>query len=187
DKVPVLGDLPVLGALFRQSRKGTRKTNLLLILTPYVIRDQNDLKVIFERKMRERQEFLDRYFVFSDQKHYEPPRDFSRTNGLLEDVRQAFLKVEERRRLEEESKPREVKRHEPSQPIEFPVQSGSVVAPQGGGAPPPAMMPPPMVPVMPGNPGVAPVNPPPAPAPQAQAAPLIINTPLRSVNVQRVE
>jgi general secretion pathway protein D len=45
--------------------RATQRTNLLLFLTPYVIRDQSDLRRIFERKMRERQEFLDRYFVFS--------------------------------------------------------------------------------------------------------------------------
>ena len=38
---------------------------MILVLTPYVIREQRDLRTIFERKMRERQEFLDRYFVFS--------------------------------------------------------------------------------------------------------------------------
>lgn len=182
DKVPVLGDIPVLGALFRQSRKGTRKTNLLLILTPYVIRDQNDLKSIFERKMQERQEFLDRYFVFSDQKRYEPPRDFSRTNGLVEDIRQAFFKIEEKRRLEDESRPRETKTHEPSQPIEFPMQSGS-----SGGSGPAPMMPVPIMPMMPGVPGMAPNQPPPAPAPEARKAPLQINGPLRSLNVSRVE
>lgn len=184
DKVPVLGDIPVLGALFRQSRKGTRKTNLLLILTPYVIRDQNDLKAIFERKMQERQEFLDRYFVFSDQKRYEPPRDFSRTNGLVEDIRQAFFKIDERRRLEEESRPREVKTHEPSQPIEFPMQSTSSGAQEGAPMP---MMQMPMMQMAPGGPGVAPMQPPPAPAPEARSMPLMINTPLRSVNVQRTE
>src|SRR6185503_10427516 len=87
-KIPVLGDIPVLGFLFRQSQKKTTKTNLLLILTPYVIRDQDDLRAIFERKMQERQEFIDRYFVFSDSAEWEPPRDFSRTNGLVEDIRQ---------------------------------------------------------------------------------------------------
>jgi general secretion pathway protein D len=67
------------------------KTNLLLILTPYVIRDQDDLRAIFERKMQERQEFLDRYFVFSDLVAWEPPRDFGRANGLVEDIRQAMM------------------------------------------------------------------------------------------------
>src|SRR5207237_2187063 len=120
-KVPILGDIPVIGFLFRSSEKSTRKTNLLLILTPYVIRDQSDLRGVFERKMQERQEFLDRYFVFTDQQHYEPPRDYARSNGLVEDIRQSYLGLTERQRLEEETKPRAVRTHEAQQPIELPL------------------------------------------------------------------
>ena len=72
-KVPVLGDIPILGFLFKQQIKTRQKSNLLLILTPYVIRDQDDLRAIFERKMQERQEYLDRYFVFSETTDYKPP------------------------------------------------------------------------------------------------------------------
>ena len=35
-KVPVLGDLPLLGALFRSSRRQKTKTEVLMLLTPYV-------------------------------------------------------------------------------------------------------------------------------------------------------
>lgn len=132
-KVPVLGDLPVLGFLFRQTTTTKQKSNLLLILTPYVIHDQNDLRKVFERKMQERQEFLDRYFVFNSQ--WQPPRDFARANGLVEEVRQAYIQLEERLRLEEESKPAEVLQHLPSAPIELPEEvepaesSGSKTAP----------------------------------------------------------
>jgi general secretion pathway protein D len=136
-KVPVLGDIPLLGFLFRSTTKGTRKTNLLLILTPYVIRDQNDLRTVFERKMQERQEFLDRYFVFSDQKPYEPPHDFSRTNGLLEDIRQTYLSLNERRRLEEDTRPQGVKLHETQEPLELPMMPSSPTSPVGTPAPTP--------------------------------------------------
>jgi general secretion pathway protein D len=118
-KVPVLGDIPLLGFLFRSSELGKRKTNLLLVLTPYIIRDQNDLRTIFERKMQERQEFLDRYFVFSDQKNYDPPKDFARTNGLLEDIRQSMIDIEERKRLQEEAKPKGEMTHRPGEAIEW--------------------------------------------------------------------
>lgn len=84
-QVPVLGDIPVLGALFRRTTNETRKTNLLLILTPYIIRDPGDLRTIFERKMRERQEFIDRYFVFGDH-DYEPPVDWGRTRGFVAEM-----------------------------------------------------------------------------------------------------
>ena len=133
-KVPVLGDLPLLGALFRTSDVQKRKKNLLLVLTPHVIRDQEDLRKIFERKIQERQEFLDRYMVFSGT-DWKPPRDWSRTNGLLEDVRKAFAQVAEQERLEMESRPRETPAREPSDPIELPgdVHGVGAGAPQAAG------------------------------------------------------
>src|SRR6185369_17315736 len=91
----------VLGFLFRSTTNTKEKTNLLLILTPYVIRDQQDLRHVFERKMQERQEFLDRYFVF--QGAWEPPRDYGRTNGLVENIRKAYEDLDERLRLQAES------------------------------------------------------------------------------------
>jgi general secretion pathway protein D len=121
-KVPVLGDLPLLGALFRSSTTTKEKKNLLLILTPHVIRDQEDLRKIFERKMQERQEFLDRAFVFSKEE-WTPPRDWSRTHGLVEDIRQSFAEVAEQERLERASKRPETPPHGPSQPIELPEES----------------------------------------------------------------
>ena len=44
DKVPVLGDVPVLGFLFSSTRREKKQSNLLLILTPHVIREQADLR-----------------------------------------------------------------------------------------------------------------------------------------------
>jgi general secretion pathway protein D len=137
DKIPVLGDIPVLGALFRQTKNDLQKSNLILVLTPYIIREQTDLRTVFERKMQERQAFLDRYFVFSDDQQYEAPHDWSRANGLVEDIRQAYLNVEEQRALDELTKPKEVKGHEPGQPLELPGRHGSSDA-QSGAAPPAA-------------------------------------------------
>ncbi|WP_437577399.1 type II secretion system secretin GspD [Sorangium sp. So ce887] len=134
-KIPVLGDIPVLGFLFRQRVKTMTKANLLLVLTPYVIRDQEDLRAIFERKMQERQEFIDRYFVFSDSAAWEPPRDFSRANGLVEDIRQSILTEEERARLEEEARPRVPQEHAPVEPVGLPTFGGKAGAAGGPMAP----------------------------------------------------
>jgi general secretion pathway protein D len=192
-KIPILGDIPVLGFLFRSSERGKRKTNLLLILTPYVVRDQTDLRAVFERKMQERQEFLDRYFVFSDQKRYEPPLDYSRTSGLLEAIRQAYLGVAERKRLEEETRPRELRVHDAQQAIEMPLGPspgiGGRHAP--GPAAPPAAPPPGAVPpgapggIAPGAPGgapgpagAAPAAPTPAPPPPAGTPPATVPVPI---------
>jgi general secretion pathway protein D len=38
--VPVLGDIPVLGHLFKFENRSRRKTNLLVFLRPYVVRDE---------------------------------------------------------------------------------------------------------------------------------------------------
>src|SRR5207237_2461723 len=59
-KVPFLGSLPILGWLFRSEDTTRTKTNLLLFLTPYIIRDQSDYRRIFERKLSERAEFVKR-------------------------------------------------------------------------------------------------------------------------------
>jgi general secretion pathway protein D len=132
-KIPVLGDLPLLGALFRRTETVKRKANLLLILTPHVIRDQGDLRRIFERKMQERQEFLDRYFVFTG-KDWTPPRDWSRTNGLVEQIRKTYRELEEQRRLEEESAGEEAHERQPTEPILLPSEIRNDAA--GGAAPP---------------------------------------------------
>ncbi len=137
DKVPVLGDIPVLGALFRKRTDKVEKRNLVLILTPYIIREQADLRAVFERKMQERQEYLDRYFVFSDINEYTPPRDYSRTNGLVEETRQAFFQIEEKKRLDELTRPKDIKGHDPQRPLEMPAASRNVGAAPGG-APDPA-------------------------------------------------
>jgi general secretion pathway protein D len=89
-------------------------------MTPYIIRSQQDLRTVFERKMQERQEYLDRYFVFSEVQEYQPPKDWSRTNGLVEDIRQSYFKLDERKRLDEIARPREIKSHDPQQPLEMP-------------------------------------------------------------------
>src|SRR5262249_17253488 len=49
DKTPILGDIPLLGNLFRNTTKKKTKVNLLLFLTPHIIRSRNDFEAIAER------------------------------------------------------------------------------------------------------------------------------------------
>ncbi|WP_260986158.1 type II secretion system secretin GspD [Bordetella genomosp. 13] len=42
ESVPVLGNIPVLGALFRYDTRQRAKTNLMVFLRPYVVRDASD-------------------------------------------------------------------------------------------------------------------------------------------------
>jgi general secretion pathway protein D len=48
-KVPLLGDLPAVGALFRRTQDVKSKTELLIFLTPEIIRDIEDLEAIGEK------------------------------------------------------------------------------------------------------------------------------------------
>jgi general secretion pathway protein D len=116
DKVPVLGDIPILGALFRKTNKSKRKTNLLLILTPYIIRDPGDLREIFERKMQERQQMIDRYFVFGEDK-FEPHIDYSRTRGLVSEIVNEIDSVEKEIALAKAAELEPPAEHVPRSPV----------------------------------------------------------------------
>jgi general secretion pathway protein D len=85
-KIPFLGDIPILGKLFQYKSKSRTKQDLLIILTPYVIRGKDDLRRIHERKEAERREFLERYTAFKDDAAYDPHVDYRRKRGLLEEI-----------------------------------------------------------------------------------------------------
>ena len=61
-KIPVLGDLPLVGLLFRGKRDTVRKTNLLIFLTPHVIDGPTDLEEVYRVKVAQRNEFLRRFY-----------------------------------------------------------------------------------------------------------------------------
>jgi general secretion pathway protein D len=44
NKIPLLGDIPLLGNLFKSTSKDTTKTELLVFMTPHVINDPTDAK-----------------------------------------------------------------------------------------------------------------------------------------------
>ncbi|MBN1507505.1 MAG: type II secretion system secretin GspD [Sedimentisphaerales bacterium] len=52
-KVPILGDLPLLGVLFRSDQSRLQKTNLLLFITPHVLKDRDSLAEMTGRKRQE--------------------------------------------------------------------------------------------------------------------------------------
>ncbi len=97
-KVPFLGDIPILGYLFKYTKRSKNKTNLLVLLTPYVIHDQTDLNTIVERKVRERNEFL-RAFYNLDKAAYLPRVDYRRKRGLIEEINRSIQGVESEREL----------------------------------------------------------------------------------------
>jgi general secretion pathway protein D len=136
-RVPILGDIPLIGALFRQTQTDTVRSNLLLFLTPYVIRDHSDLRRIFERKMQERQEFLDRHFVFGEH-DYSPHVDYTRTRGLVMEIIQELGEIEEERALIEAAAAEPPPDHVPRPPVDAEPLIGEgdeVIVPDGEDGP----------------------------------------------------
>jgi general secretion pathway protein D len=93
-KVPLLGDIPILGYLFKFSTKAKKKTNLLILLTPYIVKDQLDLQAIRERKVREREEFVESFSTLNEMK-YEAKVDYRRKRGVIEEINRAIQAVED--------------------------------------------------------------------------------------------
>ena len=62
-KVPLLGDIPLVGYLFRNQAKEKEKSNLIIFLTPNIIRDPADMTRISVRKNKERRRFLKKHKV----------------------------------------------------------------------------------------------------------------------------
>lgn len=58
-KVPILGDIPVLGWLFRSKVSKTNKNNLLIFITPTILRPFEKVRALLDKKLQERDEFLE--------------------------------------------------------------------------------------------------------------------------------
>ncbi len=100
-KVPLLGDIPILGYLFKHKTKRKTKTNLLVVLTPYVVKDQLDLEEIVQRKLRERREFVRSMTTLKDV-DFEPHADYRKKHGLVEHVNKVISEVDREIQLRKE-------------------------------------------------------------------------------------
>src|SRR5262249_24628759 len=86
--------IPILGHLFRDETRKKVKTNLLLFLTPYIIKDKSDFRRIFEKKMKERQQFIELFY--GQVPGYDVAIDFDRKAGPVAKVAQV-IRLEERK------------------------------------------------------------------------------------------
>jgi general secretion pathway protein D len=95
-KVPFFGDIPIIGWLFKNTTDTSKKTNLVLLLTPYIVRNEADFQKIYDVKMKERQAFIDAYFT--DARRYDPYIDYDKKSGpmakLLQAVDHEMMRVE---------------------------------------------------------------------------------------------
>jgi general secretion pathway protein D len=49
-KVPCLGDIPIVGWLFKSETRNTTRTNLLIFLTPYIVATPEEAEEIYRQK-----------------------------------------------------------------------------------------------------------------------------------------
>lgn len=76
-RVPILGDIPIIGWLFRSSTRTNRKTNLLIFLTPYIAENPAHLSTISRYKEGQIIEFYREYHPGSGrQKIFPDTTDF---------------------------------------------------------------------------------------------------------------
>jgi general secretion pathway protein D len=80
-KIPILGDIPIIGWLFKSWSGDKEKRNLLIVLTPYIVRTDDDFEKIYTRKMKERREFVEAFYF--DAAEYDPYVDYEKKTGPL--------------------------------------------------------------------------------------------------------
>jgi general secretion pathway protein D len=89
-KIPILGDLPLIGAFFRGTRLKSRKTNLLIFLTPHVIDEPEDLEEVYRVKVAQREEFLRRFYGKSREQQEKAMRELLQYSMNLVDEPSVF-------------------------------------------------------------------------------------------------
>jgi len=69
-KVPFLGDIPLLGWLFKSNTKRVEKTNLMIFITPHIIKTEDEAEELTKHKSDRQEKFRRDYEI--DKKEIEP-------------------------------------------------------------------------------------------------------------------
>ncbi|HET9238579.1 MAG TPA: type II secretion system secretin GspD [Oligoflexus sp.] len=167
-KIPLLGDIPILGWLFRNSTLKKETTSLMIFLTPHIVYGANDLAAIYDKKVQERDDLMAKAFGSDEDDEFIkalPARDAGRyhpdANDAREEREQELLRrqqQEDRGELEEKPAGKPELGERPEDPTTVPMPTGGfdetpMMGGPGGGmdggndVPPPPPPPPPPVPV----------------------------------------
>ncbi|HIA00545.1 MAG TPA: type II secretion system protein GspD [Myxococcales bacterium] len=102
NKIPILGDIPLLGVLFRQQTTKIQRKNLLMIIIPHIIDDPSDLKRIHEQRMEEIRNFAD--YLATRKKEYMGEINYKKKHGLLHEIHKVVEQAKkERYQLEQQN------------------------------------------------------------------------------------
>jgi general secretion pathway protein D len=155
-KIPLLGDIPILGWLFRNSEVRSRSSNMMVFLTPHVVHGADDLAAIYQTKIKERDEYLehvygssykeDRFYALlptADDGKYVPDAKDEDEKRRREELRAAYMSNEL-----PEAAVKDEKKSELTEPTPVPMNATLGNGTGGGGdvgisAPPPPGAPPP--------------------------------------------
>ncbi len=90
-KVPLLGDIPILGNLFRHTSKQHDKTSLVIMLTPYIVKRSEDLGNL--RDTLGKLDLLEKNLAVEFEKNYEKNQEFFK-KPIVSDVTPLPRKIE---------------------------------------------------------------------------------------------
>lgn len=165
-KVPLLGDIPLLGWLFRSKKTDSFKTNMLIFITPQIIRQYETVRTILDKKLKERDEFIESTAGGEDpQRRYRDNmiRNLPNIKDVASQVPQRSFAIDD---VTNDVQPNEIRQGD-SLPS---PNSGAKSAPQGQGATP--GYPAPQNGAALGDPNAQPYGGAPQPAPGYQGDPL---------------
>ncbi|NDE14378.1 hypothetical protein EBZ80_05540 [bacterium] len=185
-KIPLLGDIPIIGWLFRNSTIGSVRNNLVIFLTPHIIYGADDLAAVYQRKIKERDEFLEQIYgsrfkkddfyallpKSADGEFKEDTNDRREREQREQAIREAESREEAEKKSEEKAEDidnaneaAEGSEGHPSDAIPVPfIGGGGSSESSGGGAP----LPPPPPPPPPAGDGGSFDAPPPEPPPPVE-------------------
>ncbi len=93
-QVPGLGQIPLLGWLFKSKRRERTKVNLMMILVPHILETPDDVRRIHERRMKERLEFLERNTAFK-RRDLDININYRKKSGLLSALNAEAIRMSE--------------------------------------------------------------------------------------------
>ncbi len=160
-QIPGLGSIPVLGWLFKRKVRAREKMNLLMIIVPHIIETPDDIRRVFDRRTRERMEFLEQQTAFK-RKDLPSNVNYRKKAGLLASVDREARRMEDEERTLRQAE-LELQRESITGEIGMSPRTSNANAEDDAAEAKPGAPPRPAMPMQPAPPPPPPPAPPPIP------------------------